>query len=402
MNYFLLALRNLHRKGIRSWLTLLGICIGIAAVISLIGLGNGLNAAVSSQFGVSSTEVISIQASGGNFGPPGYDVITPLTTDDLNAVRGLSGVEFAIPRNIETISIDFNDKILFTSATSIPEDYEDETYEISNFEAEQGRLIKSGDSRKIFIGANIAEESQTNFGKQLTVGKTVTILGEEFTVIGILKKQGSFVVDGIVFMYDNDLESLANYGDEVDIITVKARSKDLVEKLQEDIEKLMRQRRDVDKGSEDFTVSTPAASLAQINQILGGIQAFIIIIASISIIIGAVGIINTMTTSVLERKKEIGIMKAVGAKNSQIFAQFFIESGFLGLIGGGIGVIFGIILGYFGTFAINNFLGSEAAPQINFLLIIFSLFGSFLIGALAGIFPAMRAAKQNPVQALNG
>jgi putative ABC transport system permease protein len=93
-------------------------------------------------------------------------------------------------------------------------------------------------------------------------------------------------------------------------------------------------------------------------------------------------------------------MKAIGAKNSQVFMQFFIESGFLGLVGGMLGIAFGALLGYVGTFEINSFFGSDTSPKINFLLIFFSLFGSFLIGALSGIFPAMKAAKQNPVRAL--
>jgi putative ABC transport system permease protein len=103
MNYFLFALRNLKRKGVRSWLTLLGICIGIAAVVSLISLGNGLQSAVLSQFGVSSTEVISVQASGG-FGVPGYGVVTPLTTDDVRAINGLGSVDYAFAENIATVS----------------------------------------------------------------------------------------------------------------------------------------------------------------------------------------------------------------------------------------------------------------------------------------------------------
>ena len=109
-----------------------------------------------------------------------------------------------------------------------------------------------------------------------------------------------------------------------------------------------------------------------------------------------------MSTSVLERKKEIGIMKAIGAENSQVFMQFFVESGVLGLIGGGIGVILGISLGYFGILGINSFIGSDMQPKINFFLIFFALLGSFIIGAVAGILPAMRAAKQNPVEALRG
>ena len=183
---------------------------------------------------------------------------------------------------------------------------------------------------------------------------------------------------------------------------VKVKDKDLMERSKLEIEKVMRKQRDVKEGEEDFEVSTPDAILSQVNDILGGIQAFIIIIASVSIIVGAVGIVNTMTTSVLERRKEIGIMKAIGAKNSQIFLQFFIESGMLGLVGGLIGIIIGVLVGWTGIYGINQFLGSEAAPNLNFIFLGSVLLGSFIIGAAAGTGPALQAAKQDPVEALRG
>ncbi len=400
MNYFLFAFKNLKRKGIRSWLTLLGICIGIAAVISLISLGNGLKIAVTSQFGVSSTEVISVQAGGYGLSIPGSGVVNPLTKDDVRAINGLTSVEFAIGRNIETLKLEYNNKLRIVPAYSIAEGYEKEIYDISDLEAEYGRLLKKGDSGKVILGYNFYDGATNDLGKTITPGKEILLNEKSFKVVGILKKKGSFLNDGSIFMYDKELEELANYGDTVDIITVKVRNKDLIDKAKEDIETLMRKRRNVKIGSEDFTVSTPASSLSQVNQILDAIQIFIIVIASISILIGSVGIINTMTTSVLERRREIGIMKSVGARNSQIFEQFFIESGFLGLIGGMFGTILGLLLGYVGTIAINNFLGANTHPEINFFLIFFALIGSFSIGAAAGIFPAMKAAKQNPVQAL--
>jgi len=127
---------------------------------------------------------------------------------------------------------------------------------------------------------------------------------------------------------------------------------------------------------------------------------FIVLVASISIFVGAIGIANTMTTSVVERKKEIGIMKAIGARNMDIFYQFFIEAGLLGLIGGIIGIILGIGLSYLGTASLNSFLGTETQPNINSYLIVFSLLGSFFVGAVSGIIPALNAARQNPVESL--
>jgi putative ABC transport system permease protein len=400
MEYFLFALRNLKRKGIRSWLTLLGICIGIAAVVSLISLGDGLKIAVSSQFGVSATELINVRAGGSGFSAPGSDVVKPLTKEDVNAIERISSVDFAIPRNIQTVYADFNDKRIFGSATSIPEGNEKELYQIVDIETQEGSLIKEGDSKKILIGYSLSLGEKNGFDKDIRAGNKISISGTDFTVAGIIKKTGSFMVDGIIFMHNSDMEEIGNYGDNVDIIAVKAKDKSLVNKTKTDIEKLMRQRRGVTLGNEDFIVSTPESSLAQVNQILTAIQIFVSIIAFISIIIGAFGIANTMTTSVLERRKEIGILKAIGAKNSQIFMQFFVESGFLGIIGGILGITLGVLMGYVGTIEINAFFNSTTSPQLNFMLIFFSLFGSFLIGALSGIFPAMKAAKQNPVQAL--
>jgi putative ABC transport system permease protein len=206
----------------------------------------------------------------------------------------------------------------------------------------------------------------------------------------------------MVFVNEEPLEDLMDYGDEIDVIGVQVKSPELMEKTKEDIEKVLRRTRDVKVGEEDFEVSTPQAALETVNSVLAGVKAFIFIIASLSIVVGVIGIVNTMTTSVLERRREIGIMKSVGATNTQIFLQFFIESGLLGLVGGIVGVVFGVLIGFVGTQGINSFIGAEIEPQVNILLIVFSLIGSFVIGAVAGIVPALGAAKENPVEALRG
>jgi len=402
-DYFILAFGNLKHRGLRSWLTLIGILIGIAAVVALVMLGNGLEMAVMSQFGISTTEVITIQAGGLNsFGPPGTGVVKPLTIEDVSSLEKLDTVERVLRRNIPSGKIEFNDHVIFSIGTNIPSGTDRAfAYEVLNLEAETGRMLKDGDSNEVLLGYNFGKD-KVGLDKKIRVGNKITVNNKTFEVVGILKKKGSFLFDNIFLMNEQPLKDLMNYGDDVDLIVVKVKNLDLMDKAKIEIEKVLRKNRDVKEGEEDFEVSTPDATLSTVTDIIGGIKIFIIIIASVSIIVGAVGIVNTMTTSVLERKKEIGIMKAIGAKNSQIFIQFLIESGLLGLIGGLIGILIGGLMGFAGINLINKFLASETVPVFDFLFLGAILFGSFLIGAIAGIAPALQAAKQNPVEALRG
>jgi len=402
LDYLILALKNLKHRGVRSWLTLLGIFIGVTAVVSLIGLGAGLQAAVGAQFGISSTQVITVQAGGLNsFGPPGSGAVNKLTIDDADAIERLSSVDVALPRNIETISLEIDDKLTISNAISVPlGEKRKKAWEVMGLEIDKGRKLQDSDLKKIVVGYSLSEDKEDIKG--VKIGDKVLINNEKFEIIGILKKEGSLIFDSVILMNDNVLDDLVNYGNEADMIAVIVKDKDLMDRTKEDIEKLMRKRRDVKEGEEDFEVSTPESAMETVNSVLGAVQAFIIIIASISILVGTLGIVNTMTTSVLERKKEIGIMKAIGATNMQIFLQFFFESGMLGLVGGLVGVVFGTIIGIVGVIGINQFLGAELSPVINFALIGGTLLGSFMIGAIAGIVPAMSAAKQNPVEALRG
>lgn len=403
IDYFLIAWKNLIHKKLRSWLTVIGIFIGVMAVVSLISLGEGLRNAITSQFGIGTTEVITIQAGGlTGYGPPGSGVVDSLTVEDVEAIARLGTVRRAIRRNIPSGKLEFNDILGFGFVTNVPDgDDRKFMYDTLDLEAETGRLLRDGDTNKVILGNNFFTD-KAGFGKPIRPGNTIILQDEKFEVVGIAKKKGSFIFDNIVIVNEKPLEDLMEYGDDVDLIIAQVKDKSIMDKAKEDIEKLLRKRRDVKKGEEDFEVSTPDAALGQVNDVLTAVQMFIVMIASISIIVGAIGIINTMTTSVLERRKEIGIMKAIGARNSDIFFQFFIESGFMGLVGGLVGVIFGVLIGYMGTIGINNFVGSESEPVINLVLIFFTLFGSFMIGSLAGIIPALRAAKQNPVDALRG
>lgn len=402
-DYFLLAFKNLKHRGIRSWLTTLGVLIGIAAVVALISLGAGLKTAVNAQFGVASTEVITIQAGGLNaYGPPGSGAENPLTVKDIEAIEKISTIDLVVRRNLPSGKLEYNDRVIFGYAANVPDGEKRKfVYDELNADILEGRLLKDGDTNKVVLGYNFYAD-KAGLGKSIEAGDKILLQDKRFTVIGIMEKTGSFINDNLVLVNDEPLKNLMGYGDNVDLIVVKVKDKDLIDKTKLEIEKELRKTRNVDEGEEDFEVTTPEASLETVNQILTGIQIFVIIIATISIIVGAIGIVNTMTTSVLERRKEIGIMKSVGARNSQIFMLFFFESGLIGLIGGIVGIILGVLAGMGGISALNNFLGATTAPQISFSLIFFALLGSFIIGSLAGIVPAMNAAKLNPVDAIRG
>jgi len=402
-DYVSIALKNLTHRSLRSWLTLLGIFIGVAAVVSLIGLGDGLKAAVNSQFGISSTEVITVQAGGiSGMGPPGTAVSNPLVQDDVDEIRKLSVVDLSFARILEQGSLEFNKITGFGIAMSMPygenRDFAESALEL---DTEEGRLLKDGDNKRVVLGYNFLAD-KAGFEKAVRVGNTIVLEGEKFEVIGILEKKGSFIFDNIVIVNEDPLRDLVDNKDGVDIIAVKIKDTSLMDKAKVDIEKLMRKRRDVDIGEEDFEVQTPEAALATVSGVLSGVQIFVGMIAMISVLVGALGIVNTMTTAVLERRNTIGVMKAIGAKNSDVFYQFLIESGIMGLIGGIVGVTFGTIIAYLGTVAINNFLGAEISPSINFALISLTLLGTFIIGCVAGLVPAMDAARQKPVDALRG
>jgi len=400
-DYFKLAVNNLTHRKLRAWLTMLGIFIGIAAVVALIGLGDGLRIAITSQFGISTTEVLTVQAGGiSAAGPPGSGVVNSLTDDDVRAIERLSVVEKAIPRIIQTGKLEYNDKVIFGYTMTIPDgEKRDFTYEVLEVKAEEGRLLKDTDSGKVVLGYNFIVDD-VGLDKEVHPGNSVLIQDKKFEVIGITEKKGSIIFDNIVHMQKDELKELFDIDERVDVIAVQIKDVQLMDKGKEDIEKLLRKRRDVKEGEEDFSVETPQAALQNLSDILVGVSVFIAVIASISILVGAIGITNTMFTSVTERKKQIGIMKSIGAKNKDIFLLFLFESGMLGAFGAFVGTLIGTLISFFGTIGINVWANASADPQINFVLVFGALTGGFLIGAVSGVIPALRAAKLAPVEAM--
>ena len=382
---------------------MIGIFIGIAAVVALIGLGEGLRTAITAQFGFLGADVLSVQASGLNFaGPPGFGTPNPLDDELVDKIDNIRGVEAAINRYLNSVIMKFNDKQNVEFAASVPINENRKIFEeMLNLKVESGRLLKDGDSRQIVLGNNFKLEDN-QFQKAIQVGDKITINDLIFEVVGILEKKGSFILDDSVFMNEDTLlDKIRENDDEVNIIAIKVQNEDDIGSVKENVEKLLRKERDVDVGEEDFVVETPQATLETLDSTLFAVQMFVIIIAIISLLVGGIGIMNTMYTSVVERTKEIGIMKSIGARNSGIFSLFFIESGILGSVGGIVGVIMGLILAY-GAAALGRIaLGSDLIQaQVSITLIIGALLFSFILGTVFGSLPAYQASKLKPVDSI--
>ncbi len=400
-DYFSLAFGNLKHRGLRSWLTILGIFIGIAAVVSLISMGTGLKTAITGQFGALSVDRLTIQNKGTGFGPPGSTVVEKLNKKDADIVKSVNGVDKVVTRLIRVEEIEYNKISEFRYISDIPEEKEsmDFVYESFDVEVEKGKLLEQGDKGKVLLGNDFLDTDK--FEKDFSVGKIIKINGKEFEIIGILKKAGTFQLNGVVFILRSDLEEILDIKNEYDMIVVQVTDKDKIEEVVNEIERKLRENRNEKIGEESFDVQTPIQALSSVNTILNIINLIVIGIAAISLFVGGVGIANTMYTSVLERTREIGVMKAIGAQNKDILMIFLIESGLLGLVGGIIGALIGLggALGI--SIIANQALGAKLfIVSVSYPLLIGAIVFSFLVGVVSGILPAIQASKLKPVDAL--
>ena len=399
LDYFALAFNNLRRRGIRSWLTMLGIFIGIAAVVSLMSLGQGLENAIQEQFENLGSDRIIIDESGVQ-GPPGSGTSqqTKLTSKDVEVIKKVNGVAGVAGIIIKTAQIENDDELAFIFVFGLSQNKEEKEI-VSFFDVEQGRDLKENDNGKVIVGIRYTESKI--FEKPLNIGDKINIEGESFEIVGILERIGNPFDDSAIIMPKEEMKKLYEIDDEESAIHVKVEDVDEIDIVKENIERALRKSRNEKENKETFHAHTSEEILATFSNIFGIVQAVLVGIAAISLLVGAIGIANTMYTSVLERTKEIGIMKAIGAKNSDIFYIFLIESGMLGFLGGVIGVVIGIGLSklaeYYAAAQLGtNLLQASTSP----VLIAGALLFSFLMGSLSGVLPAMQASRLKPVDAL--
>jgi putative ABC transport system permease protein len=399
-DYFKLAYQSVIHRKLRSWLTMIGIFIGIAAVVALISLSQGMQTAISQQFLKLGSDKLIVQAAGTGFGPPGTGVSVPLTIRDKETIDKVQGVDLSVGRILRTVKLEFNKEIKYTYAVSIPKDTaeRDLAVESNDYKIEQGRLLEGNDKYVVMIGHDFSVDF---FDKPIELRNKIKIQNTDFTVVGILKKSGNPQQDSTFIIPVETFREVLGVEEEMDIIAVKVQSGEDVNLVAENIKKDLRSLRNVDKGKEDFSVQTPESIIATLNTILMIIQGVLVGIAAISLLVGGIGIMNTMYTSVLERTREIGIMKAIGATNREVLGLFLIESGMLGLFGGIIGIALGFTIGKSVEYiAFMVYESPLISADFSFWLLGGALLFAFGVGALSGWFPARQAAKLSPVDAL--
>ncbi len=400
-DYFMLPWKEMQRRKLRSLLTLFGIVVGIAAVIALIMIGQGLQQAIMGQIAAMGSDKLIISAKGNALNAGLSIDAIKITNKDLMTIKHVSGVKQAAGFIYSTAKIEFNDKVRYNFVYGFPT------------RAEENVLINSGQNYKLLTGGNlekgdkykaVAGYEYTNpdlFGKELVVGNKIKIQGQEFKTIGMWQKTGSPPDDSAVIIPLDTYQELFKKDDELGLIIVQINPGEDLALMEERIRKELRKQRHLDEGKEDFTIQSPEQLAAAFGTILTVVQVVLIGIAAISLFVGGIGIMNTMFTAVLQRTKEVGLFKAVGATNGQILLLFLIESGLYGIIGGVIGVIVGVGVAKIAEEVIAYFIGAAFfVLHLNFLLLFGAVLFSFIVGCVSGIAPARRAAKLNPIESL--
>jgi len=398
-DYFSLVLKNFERRKLRGMLTVLGIFIGIMAIVALISLTQGMQDAITSQFQKLGTNRITVSAGGVSLGPVGSELTTAKLTDrDIKVISEVPGVENVVGILLQTARIDFNKQVIYGSVGGVPTDSESQKVidGMSFFEIDVGRSVRDGDRYKADLGFNFVDGA---FDKDMKIGDTFQIEKTDFSVVGIRKKAGTGMHDGIIKIPLETARIIFNEPEKLSMIFVVTSKNANTGDIAEHIKKDLRKSRNVKEGEEDFTVMTSEQTIGMLNQILSVIQIILVGISAISLIVGGIGIMNTMYTSVMERTREIGIMKALGARGDQIRNLFLIESGTIGLIGGTIGIILGMLIAKIGQLIADSY-GVTLVPHISIITLFGVLGFSFAIGSVSGVLPAIQASKLKPIEAI--
>ena len=386
-----ISLDSLRHKKISSALTVLGIVIGIAAIIGLVSIGEGLRTSISQQLeSFGSDKIIVMQGSGSNI--VGAFFGETLKESDVKKIENMNGIKSATGVLFKMLPLKYKKEIKTTYVIGVDGDKAEEFY-VQTFEIDEGRYPNKGEKGVIVLGALASTKM---FDDEVKIGDSVYINGEKFKVIGILKSVGNDQDDRQVYISLEKLREISGGKDSLSAIFVKVSDVSRVDDIAANIEKKF--DREYGKGS--FTAMTSEQITESVGSILSVLTFVLGGIASISLVVAGVGISNTMFTAVLERTKEIGIMKAIGATNNNILEIFLIESALIGFIGGCIGCLVG-----YGLSQIINVIAVSSLPikfttSVTPEMILLGIGFSIVVGTVSGLYPARKAAKLQPVDAL--
>lgn len=398
---FIEALESLAANKVRSGLTILGIVIGVGAVIAMLAIGRGAEASVTDSIEGIGTNLLIVRKDN--------DVINAksLTLADAEALKdpfAASSILDTAPQISSNNEVSYGSESLTTSVMGVSPAYEI----VRNSPVQEGTFLTEeqllGQASVAVIGINVAEEL---FRRSIgVIGETIRIDGQPFRVIGVLAEKGGTGVgtnpdDLILVPLTTSQVRLAHRAirDEVDVIFVMAVDSDSVPTAQEEVTQILRTRHRTKVGQDDFTLLLQTELLDTISSVLSVITILLGGIAGISLLVGGIGIMNIMLVSVTERTREIGLRKALGARKNDILVQFLTESAVLSLIGGGIGMLLGwglsVLIGQIAA-ATNT----DLTPVIRLDAILLATLFSAAVGLFFGIYPANRAASLEPVEAL--
>jgi putative ABC transport system permease protein len=406
-----IAFRALFTNKLRALLTMLGIVIGVGAVIGMLAMGNGFQSFLNDQFA---------QLGAGNFYVAPFvdsNRIEALTRARLSAADQAAIMAPGRAPAVENVAIEWSDNAEVYAAgkrrTYSIRAVNAGWFDVTPQDLGAGRIFgvaeDEGRARVAVIGKNVAEEFFG--GIDGAVGQRLTLNGAAFDVIGVLAtEQGSVSVGadpaeaifipyntGIARLFRNQTSADIN----VSIMTVKARSVGEIDAAIAQVTAALRDEHRLTYQDNDFTIINPEQIAAQLNVVIGGFNAFLGLVAGISLIVGGIGIMNIMLVSVTERTREIGLRKAVGAKRRDILMQFLIEALVLCLVGGGLGILLGYGLSFLSTIILVVLFEAEGAvATVTMGNILLATGIAAAIGVAFGFFPALQASRLNPIEAL--
>jgi putative ABC transport system permease protein len=403
------SLASLLANKTRSFLTMLGIIIGVAAVIVIMSLGAGAQALILNQVKSIGTNKIGIlPGNADEKGPPASAmgiVITTLKYEDAMAIRNNSTIPHVIgvvAYNNSTENLNYQGTSYITNVRGAGGDY----FVIEGGELAEGRFYTDSEeknsARVVVLGDTVKNEL---FGDSPAVGQQIKIKNHIFEVIGVMKKRGKVAFqdyDDLAIIPNQTMRKIVQGIDYLNFIRVAVDNESNMTETIDEIKVLLRQRHDITDQSgqnDDFNVRSSAEALALIKTFTNALRFFLTAMAALSLLVGGIGIMNIMLVRVNERTREIGLRKAVGASNLDITLQFLIETVIITLLGGAIGIVLGILVSLLATFIIRS-LNYDWTFSISPYSIIIALGVSASIGFFFGLYPARKAAKMQPVEAL--